>query len=267
MNIKFAFTLIPWFLGFIFFPKITLFVAFIFGLIYLHHFIFRYRFRFSEKDCFMFFGLPGSGKSTLLAEIVRQILKLRNKDGTVKVLPYTNFPVKGALMVERSDIGNVDFTTETQNAVLLLDEASTVYFKRNAMNKVKDKSGKLVNEFRDAENIFHSMHRHYHTMEMLFAQSWDGVDLRLRELSTGLFYVEPSRIRNFIKIRKITKIFTIREEDHQPCDGYEFERFSSRYVWAPPAWKMFDTYAAPELPKIFHQFWYDDENIKIDIDK
>lgn len=216
----------------------------------------RFRFRFNEKDMFMFFGLPGSGKTTVCADIVRQCLtdkRLR------KCIPYCNFPVKGAFKCCRSDIGHVDFVAEGYNsAVLLLDEASTVYFKRNATNKIKDKkTGQMVNEFSNAENEFHSMHRHYHTMEVLFAQSWDGVDLRLRELSTGLFYVEPSRLRPFIKIRTITKIFTIREEDHQPCDGYEFERFSSRYVWAPRCWKMFDTYHAPELEKIDPDSWYD----------
>lgn len=255
---RFFLTLIPWVFGFIFFPKITFIIFLIFFFIYLHHFIFRYKFDFNEKDCFMFFGLPGSGKTTLCAEIVGQILKHMSK---WHILPFCNFPIKGAFKCNRSDIGRVNFATEENpRAVLLLDEASTVYFKRNAMNKIKDKkTGQMVNEFSDAENLFHSMHRHYHTMEILFAQSWDGVDLRLRELSTGLFYVEPSRIRNFIKIRKIVKIFTIREDDHQPCDGYEFERFSSRYVWAPPCWKMFDTYSAPELPEIVPDPWYETE--------
>lgn len=255
INKKFFLTLIPWILGFIFIPKITFIIFLIFFFIYLHHIIFRFRFKFNEKDMFMFFGLPGSGKTTLCAEIVRQIHKNVNK---WKILPYCNFPIITAFKCNRSDIGRVNFITEEYpRAVLLLDEASTVYFKRNAMNKIKDKkTGQMVNEFSDAENVFHSMHRHYHTMEILFAQSWDGVDLRLRELSTGLFYVEPSRLRNFIKIRKIVKIFTIRDEDHQPCDGYEFERFSSRYVWAPPCWKMFDTYHAAELPEIVPDPWY-----------
>lgn len=251
---KFWFTLIPWILGLIFFTKLTLFAAAFFGIIYLHHFVFRFRFHFCEKDMFMFFGLPGSGKTTVCADIVRQILRLKSR-----ILAYCNFPVRGAFRVSRSDIGRVNFCENGDPAVLLLDEASTVYFKRSAMNKVKDKkTGQMVNEFSDAENQFHSMHRHYHTMEILFAQSWDGVDLRLRELSTGLFYVEPSRLRNFIKIRKITKIFTIREDDHQPCDGYDFERFSSRYVWAPRCWKMFDTYHAPELPEVVPDPWYAD---------
>ena len=252
---KFLLTLIPWIIGFIIFPKLTFFLLLAFGLVYFHHFIFRFRFSFCEKDMFMFFGLPGSGKTTVCADIVRQILKKFKS-----IIAYCNFPILGAFKCSRDQIGRVNFcTSEKPNAVLLLDEASTVYFKRSAMNKVKDKkTGQMVNEFSDAENSFHSMHRHYHTMEILFAQSWDGVDLRLRELSTGLFYVEPSRIRNFIKIRKIVKIFTIRDEDHQPCDGYEFERFSSRYVWAPPCWKMFDTYHAPELPEVVPELWYEE---------
>ena len=255
---RFVIKFVLYLLGFIFFPTITTIVAVFFFVIYLHHFLFIYSFRFNEKDMFMFFGLPGSGKTTLCADIVRQCQKNYCK---WKINTFCNFPVKGAYKLDRSDIGRVGFTSEIHpKAVLLLDEASTVYFKRNAMNKVKDKkTGQLVNEFSNDENIFHSMHRHYHTMEILFAQSWDGVDLRLRELSTGLFYVEPSRIRNFIKIRKIVKIFTIREDDHQPCDGYEFERFSSRYVWAPPCWKMFDTYNAPALPYGELIPWYGNE--------
>ena len=256
--IFFLLTLIPWVLGFIFLPTLTFIAVLFIGIVYLHHLVlFRFRFRFGEKEMFMYFGLPGSGKTTVCAEIIRQINNA--KKGTLsKIRSFCNFPVKGAFKLNREDIGNVDFRDDNHPlALLCIDEASTVYFKRNAVLKVKDsKTGQMRNAFSDAENIFHSMHRHYKTMEVLFAQSWDGVDLRLRELSTGLYYVEPSRLRNIIKIRKIVKIFTIREDDHQPCDGYEFERFSSRYIWAPPAWKMFDTYDAPTLQYIDAERWY-----------
>ena len=230
------------------------------GFLYLFRLtIKRYRFSFSDAAMLMFFGLPGSGKSTLCAEIVRQICLMNAKLHCPRGIDvYTNFPVKGAFKLDRKMIGAYDFRQYNDRAVLLLDEASTVYFKRNAMNKVKDKSGKMVNEFSDQENIFHSMHRHYKTMEILFGQSWNGVDLRLRELSTGLFYVEPSRLPFLIKIRKISKIFSI-DENHQPVDGYDFVKWSSRYVWAPRAWKLFDTYEAPELPKIIPESWYLDD--------
>ena len=188
----------------------TLFIIFCisYGFLFLHHLVLaRYKFKFDESALLMFFGLPGSGKSTVCAEIVRQLTSAW-KDFKNRISIFCNFPVRGANRLDRSMIGSVDFCGENDRALLLLDEASTVYFKRNAMQKGKD--GKL--QFSDAENQFHSMHRHYHTMEVCFAQSWDGVDIRLRELSTGLFYVEKSRIRGFIKIRKIGKIFTINED-------------------------------------------------------
>lgn len=240
---------------FIFWTCLIVFI--IYGILYLiRKYLLKYRFSFNESDMLMFFGLPGSGKSTVCADIVRQCFfakKSPNKRIPKDIATYCNFPIIGAYSLNRDDIGNVDFRrVGSDHALLLIDEASTVYFKRNAMSK--DPKSK----FRDSENEFHSMHRHYKTMEVFFAQSWDGVDLRLRELSTGLYYVEPSRIRPFIKIRKIVKIFKI-DENSQPIDGYDFEKWSSRYVYAPAAWYLFDTYHAPELPSKVPDEWYPDQ--------
>lgn len=217
------------------------------GFMFLwHFFIMRYRFRFSDKAMYMFFGLPGSGKSTVCADIVRQG---NTKKSLFNIGFFCNFPVSGAFKISRDEIGSYDLrTSDKPKSVLLLDEASTVYFKRNAVSKDPKK------QFKDSENEFHSMHRHYQCMEIFFAQSWDGVDLRLRELSTRLYYVEHSRFKNFIKIREISKIFAI-DENHQPIDGYDFVKFSSRYVWAPACWKLFDSYTCPGLPSRDWQVW------------
>lgn len=211
-----------------------------------HFWILRFRFRFSDKAMYMFFGLPGSGKSTACADIVRQI-NIKKKFKNIGV--FCNFPVSGAYKISRSEIGEYDLRFPgKEKSVLLLDEASTVYFKRNAVSKDPKKA------FKDSENEYHSMHRHYQCMEIFFAQSWDGVDLRLRELSTRLFYVEHSRMKNFIKIREISKIFAI-DDNHQPIDGYDFVKFSSRYIYAPVCWKMFDSYTCPELPTRDWEVW------------
>lgn len=211
-----------------------------------HMFIAKFRFSFKDSAMYMFFGLPGSGKSTVCADIVRQG---NTKKKFKNIGFFCNFPVSGAYKITREDIGVYDLRTPDQpKAVLLLDEASTVYFKRNAVSKDPKK------QFKDSENEFHSMHRHYQCMEVFFAQSWDGVDLRLRELSTRLFYVEHSWLRNFIKIRQISKIFAI-DENHQPIDGYDFVKFSSRYVWAPSCWKLFDSYTCPELQEKKWDVW------------
>lgn len=241
--------------------KIIFWLVFICGCIYsilflIRFTLLRFKFKFNPADMWMFFGLPGSGKSTVCAEIIRQIYlsSFKLKSALHGIAVYCNFPVRHSFKISRDDIGVIDFRTDScDRALLCIDECSTVYMKRDAMTRKKDGSLK----FGEEENKFHSMHRHYKTMEVLFAQSWDGVDLRMRELSTGLFYVEPSRIRPFIKIRKISKIFAINDE-HQPIDGYDFEKWSSRYVYAPHAWKLFDTYDAPSLPQVRPSEWYDE---------
>lgn len=234
--------------------KLIFLAVLIIGLIYVFRLtVLRFKFRFNEKDMLMFFGLPGSGKTTVCADIVRQC----ECDKHLKhVVPYCNFPMVGAYRVERSEIGVYDLSVGDRVPLVLLDEASTVYYKRNATLKVKNKvTGQMENSFSDTENRFYSMHRHYHTEIVMFAQSWDGVDLRLRELSTGLYYVEPSRMPGLIKIRKISKIFTI-DERNQPTDGYEFQKFSKRYVLARRCWKYFDTYDAPALQEFEPELWF-----------
>lgn len=216
--------------------------------IFVHHFfIARFKFKFNASAMYMFFGLPGSGKSTVCAEIVRQIM-IRASLKNINV--YCNFPVTGSLEINRDEIGCYELRDELHpKSVLLVDEASTVYWKRDSVSRDSKKRN-----FTEDSNKFFSLHRHYLNMPIFFAQSWDGVDIRIRELSTKLFYVEHSRIKNFIKIRQIAKIFTI-DENHQPSDGYDFVKFSSRYVWAPRCWKMFDSYIAPDLEKKEWKYW------------
>lgn len=236
--------------------KLFIFLCILNAFIFIwHFFIFRYRFQFHDSDLFMFFGLPGSGKSTVCADIVRQgITKKKFKN----IGFFSNFPITGAYELHRDDLGKYDLrTSKKPKSVALIDEASTVYWKRESIQK-----GNKNPAFNADSNIFFSMHRHMQAMPIFFAQSWDGVDIRIRELSTKLFYVEHSRIRGFIKIRQIAKIFTINEE-HQPSDGYDFVKFSSRYVYAPITWKMFDSYNSPPLEKKNWHIWDTGKEIPI----
>lgn len=208
-----------------------------------HFFILKYRFQFKEDDVTMVFGLPGSGKTTLCADIARQMY-LNKRECNTAVL--CNFPLHHTFKVTRNDIGKFDVRgTDYDKALILIDEGSVIYNKR----LWKD-------SFLQEENSFHSMHRHYKTQEVVFAQSWDGVDSRMRELTSNLLYVSKARIRPFIKVRRIAKDFDII--DKVPLDGYTFEKWSTRYVFAPRAWKLFDTYDAPPLPPLKLHGWYKD---------
>lgn len=197
-----------------------------------------FRFKPDGSEFYVFFGLPGCGKTTTLAEITRQCIA---KD--IPVL--SNCPILGTYEVQRSDLGEYDISPEAfdteKDLVLIFDEASIDYFKRD------------FKSFEKKENQFHSLHRHFRVHEIFAAQSWDGMDLRLRELNTKLFFVSKWWF-GLIRIRRIAKSFEINE-DHQPIDGYEFVKFSDRFFRPNKAWKMFDTLAIPSDMHLRKKKW------------
>lgn len=230
---------------------IVIIIAVVYGFIWITHFtIFRFKFKFDEEHIDMFFGLPGSGKTTVLADIIRQSLYKIKKNISV----YCNMPVRGANIVQRSDIGKYDFRQQGDDAaLLLLDEGQTIYNCRNAMSKKES-------ERLSADEVsFFCMHRHYKTMMCCFSQGFEDMDKIIRNRTTKLYYVEKSRIRPFIRIRTISKIIAIDDIQKQICEGFEFEKWSTRYVYGRRVWKMFDTYDAPELPRISPYKWYIDK--------
>lgn len=205
-------------------------IVFIIGIIWL----IKRRFVFvpNEADFILYFGLPGSGKTTVLNEIARQCQK--RKSCTV----LSNYPISGTYKVDRSDLGVYDISADgfgTKECVILFDEASIHYFKRQ------------FESFSDKENNFHSMHRHAKVCEVFACQSWDGMDKRLRELNTQLWYVERWYF-NLIRLRQIDKDFDIKEDDKQPIEGYAFVRGGDKFLYAPRVWKMFDTFDMHNLP-------------------
>lgn len=206
------------------------------GIVALLIWITHWRPQFDEKAFHLYFGLPGCGKTTALCYMY---LKLRKA-----VDVFSNVDLPGAYKLHRSDFGRYDLHVEKENSIVLQDEASVHYFKRDFA------------KFNSEENSFHSMHRHYHVMECFFCQTWDGIDQRLRELNSHLFYVynkDYPIIGKVIFIRQIRKAFNIFDGD--PKDSYEFKPFSTRWFLAKPVFKYFNTYDAPPLePKKWQQY-------------
>ena len=180
---------------------------------------------FDEKRFELYFGLPGCGKTTALTYMY---LLFRKRSLDI----FTNVKLAGAYKVHRSDFGKYDLHVNHEKSVVLYDEASCGYFKRNFA------------AFSNEENTFHSEHRHHHVMECFFCQTWDGIDLRLRELNSHLFYVSSKDypiIGKVIFIRRIAKAFNISAEG-DPKDAYQFLKFSTRWFLARPVFKWFNTY-------------------------
>ena len=194
----------------------------------------KWRPEFREDGFLLFFGLPGAGKTTALAYMINCFLRRKNID------VFCNVSMKGAYKIDRSDLGVFDTHVDKDYAFVAFDEGSIAYWKRD------------FNRFSADENSYHTYHRHYKSMEAFFCQTWDGIDLRLRELNSDLYYVSSFNlpiIGKIILIRTIDKSFDIKEG--QPMDGYKFSGLP-RWFPARPLFKYFDTYAAPELR---HKDW------------
>lgn len=189
----------------------------------------------------VYFGAPGSGKSTMACRLARQALKKG-------IDVYSNVEVKGCYNLDpRADIGKYDIT----NGLVIIDEAGIEYNNRE------------FKSFSQAQNKWFKLYRHARCDIVIFSQSFEDMDKKLRLLANRYFLVERSILPKFIRCRRITKKIAINDIDRQIIDAYDFVPFSRRLYFGPKYWKFFDSYAMPEYPqKEWEKFGGNDELTK-----
>jgi len=176
---------------------------------------------------YIYFGVPGAGKSTYAAYITKKVLK---KGGNV----WSNFPIVGAMKLNPiDDIGK----NMISDGHVIIDEAGCEYNNRDFKSFSKDST------------YFYKHHRHYRTTIHLFSQGFDDMDKKLRTLATHLFVMKKSIIPFCISRYQIAKKVGINELTKEICDEHFKVPFSTRWVFCPVLWDMFDTYSANELPE------------------
>ena len=181
----------------------------------------------------VYFGAPGSGKSTMACRLARQAIKKG-----IKV--YSNVEIKGCLELDpRADIGRFDIS----NGLVIVDEAGIDFNNRN------------FKSFTQEMNRWFKLYRHARCDVVIFSQSYEDMDKKLRLLANRYFLVEKSILPKFIRVRRITKKIAINEADKQIIDSYDFVPFSRRLYFGPKYWKHFDSYIMPEYPqKNWHKY-------------
>lgn len=196
--------------------------------------------KFHADDLIMIYGAPGSGKSTLCAKLTDDFL-------SQGIPVYSNVPIKGAYILEKSDLGryNIPF------GVVMIDEIGTVYnnrdFSKNFVTKKDEKESPQLRWFKQ--------HRHEGVMIYGFSQAFDDVDKKIFDLATAHFIVKKSLIPRFISIRRIKKWPDIDKEQHKPVDFYDFALLSRQWFFAPPYWPLFDSFERMGLPAKGWSFW------------
>jgi len=186
-----------------------------------------------QYKLYVYFGVPGSGKTTFAAWIAKRVLK---KGGEV----WSNVPIKGTYVLNtETDIGHYMI----EGGHVIIDEAGIEYNNRD------------FKTFPRPALHFFKHHRHYKTNIHIFSQGYDDMDKKLRTLATSLFVIRKSLIPFFIRRYQISKKVGINELTKEICDEYYKRPLSSKYIFSPATWHMFDTYSIKELPGKFWKTW------------
>jgi len=183
-----------------------------------------------------YFGLPGCGKSTFLAQIARKYIKKG-----VRVFCLRDYPIDGCYLFDWSDLGNYDMS----ESLILIDEISLYADNRDFKTFIKSVKQYFI------------LHRHYYCDVIWCTQQYDGVDRKVRELTTCLYYVKT--LGKISYAMRVDRFIHIHKEEKEIRTGYKLSNIFSlifffltrslKICFRPKYYKYFDSFIAPELPK------------------
>lgn len=182
-----------------------------------------------------YFGLPGCGKTTFAAMLADRYQKRGYRTFCLK-----DFPIDGCCLFQWSDLGTFDMS----NSVIFIDEISLYADNRDFKKFLKD------------VKQFFILHRHYHCDIVWFTQQYDGVDRKIRELTTCLYYIRSVGTLSFAL--RINRYIDVDNERHEIYVGYRMSGILSilfawwngcfKLCYRPLYYHKFDSFEAPELP-------------------
>lgn len=196
-------------------------LGFVVGLMILD----RY-FGLKGKSFDIYFGVPGSGKTTFAAWLAKGDFKR-------KKVVYSNVPIKGALEVDKDDIG----VYSIHDGRLILDEAGSEFNNR----RWKSLTDEQIKWFKK--------HRHFGVDIACFSQSFEDCDVTLRRLATRYYLVKRSLIPFCVKRKRILKKIGINKDTKQIEDQFYFQFLGFRYIFCPVLWKLFKKEERYDLPE------------------
>ena len=182
-----------------------------------------------------YFGLPGCGKSTFLAMIAQKYI-----EKGYRVFVNREYPIHGCYLFDWSDIGQYDMS----DSLILIDEVSLYADNRD------------FKTFLQGVKQYFILHRHYCCDIIWCTQQYDGVDRKIRELTTCLYYV---RILGKISYAmRVNRFIHIHKEEKDIRTGYKLSNIflmlfaylnqSLKICYRPKYYKYFDSFKCPKLP-------------------
>lgn len=188
-----------------------------------------------------YFGVPGCGKTTLLTKEARRELKLIKKGKSKYKAVYTNFYCDGCHIIDFADLQKY----KIHDSLILLDEIAL------------DADNRKFKFFTDEHRDFFVLHRHL-GLDIIYAtQSFELVDLKIRQLTQELWYMSRSVVpllRHFTTAKRIYRQVSINEYSSELVMGYRFcniiERLfvrNKKCVFRPFYYKYFDSFEEGSL--------------------
>ena len=188
-----------------------------------------------------YFGVPGCGKTSFLTSIaVRELKRIRRGRSRYKDV-YTNFYCIGAKRITYDDLKHF----KLYDSLILLDEITL------------DADNRKFKSFTDDIRDFFILHRHLGLDVIYATQSYELVDLKIRQLTQELWYMSRSVVpflKQFTTAKRIYRNININEHTSELTLGYRFcnllESFfvkNYKISFRPKYYKYFDSYEESTL--------------------
>lgn len=187
----------------------------------------------------MFVGLPGSGKTTFASHLVRKCYKKG-------IRSFSNVPLEGAY--EFSFKKNFGFT-DLSSSLIIIDESGLELDCRS-----------WEKNFKPNQVQFLKLIRHYHSKIVLFSQTWNDTDTKMRSMVDKLFLVKRSILPGFSSAIPIFRRIDVDEDTKEfkelyYKDGWFFRIFSTKRIFRPLYYKFFDSWDCPSLPEYEYKLY------------
>jgi hypothetical protein len=172
-------------------------------------------------------------KSTLAAHIAYTELKNKKK-------VWSNFPIKGCMALSpKDDLG----VYMVDGGTVLLDEIGIDYNNRD------------FKSFPKTSLEWFKLYRHNRCHVHVFSQSWEDMDKKIRLLSTKYYVCKKSLIPFLYARTRYVKNVGVKKETQEFGEIFDKVPFSTRYIFAPKYWSMFDSFERKELPQKEWSVW------------
>lgn len=198
-----------------------------------------------------FFGLPGSGKTTVMTKLAKQAVRSKRYKN---VYGNVHLTIPGYTYIDNDCIGRYELV----DGLILIDEATLFADSRD------------YKTFGKQRTEFFMLHRHDNVDIILFSQSWDAVDKKIRTITDRVYYIfKPAFLGHwFTKYYRIPYDIIIPDPKKNQqslgeiiqgyCKPNFFQRLiTSKTIFRPLYYKYFDSWERtprPELPDIYQPY-------------